>query len=47
MDFIAFKVLIDADLMLLTRPIEFLTELVRFPIVQNSTALLPVVYKVS
>ncbi|CDS42750.1 rhoptry protein [Echinococcus multilocularis] len=38
--------LIDADLLLLTRPIDFLVELVRFPIIQNSTALFPVIYKI-
>ncbi|KAL5967765.1 ERI1 exoribonuclease 2 [Taenia solium] len=40
------EALIDADLLLLTRPIDFLVELMRFPIIQNSPALFPVVYKI-
>ncbi|KAL5109651.1 hypothetical protein TcWFU_000163 [Taenia crassiceps] len=40
------ETLIDADLLLLTRPIDFLVELMRFPIIQNSASLFPVVYKI-
>ncbi len=42
----AFQVLIDADLLMFTQPLEFLTELVRLPMTQRSGALLPVVHKV-
>ncbi|VDM31981.1 unnamed protein product [Hydatigera taeniaeformis] len=45
-DTISKEALIDADLLLLTRPIDFLVELMRFPIIQNSAALFPVVYKI-
>ncbi|KAM7537244.1 hypothetical protein Aperf_G00000062316 [Anoplocephala perfoliata] len=40
------EILLSADLLLLTRPVDFLVELVRFPIVQNSMTLFPVVYKI-
>ncbi|KAM3180592.1 hypothetical protein ACTXT7_015985 [Hymenolepis weldensis] len=40
------EILLSADMLLLTRPLEFLLELVRFPIIQNSMALLPVLYKI-
>uniref|UniRef100_A0A5K3F552 Non-specific serine/threonine protein kinase n=2 Tax=Mesocestoides corti TaxID=53468 RepID=A0A5K3F552_MESCO len=43
---ISTEALIDADLLLLTRPIDFLTELLYFPITQHSAALLPVVFTI-
>ncbi|VDO12275.1 unnamed protein product [Rodentolepis nana] len=40
------EILLSADMLLLTQPLKFLSELVRFPVIQNSMALLPVIYKI-
>nr|CDS31657.1 eri1 exoribonuclease 2 [Hymenolepis microstoma] len=40
------EVLLSADMLVLTQPLKFLSELVRFPIIQNSMALLPVLYNI-